>query len=112
MRLPGEKTWSAGVCSGYEVKVGDRVFIRNRRQLIQSKDQVAPGTSMSKESTQECPDTDLPDQPESNTPQVEQAPPTSETPPSCKPQTPVQLRRSTRSNFGVRPDYYGNHVYS
>ena len=44
MRLPGEKTWSPGVCASmvgprsYEVKVGDRTFIRNRRHLIKSKD--------------------------------------------------------------------------
>jgi len=88
MWLPGEHKWSVGVCSGlvgpqsYEVKVGDRVFIRNRRQLIQSKDRVAPETPMSDEFAQVSPDNDLPTQPESNAPQVEQAPPASEVTPS------------------------------
>ena len=46
MCLPGEKTWTPGVCAGlvgpqsYEVKVGDRNFVRNRRQLIKSSDHV------------------------------------------------------------------------
>lgn len=39
MRLPGEKTWSAGTCTGlagprsYEVQVGAGVYRRNRRHL-------------------------------------------------------------------------------
>lgn len=46
MRLPGEKTWSPGVCAGlggpwsYEVKVGDRTFVRNRHHLIISDEAV------------------------------------------------------------------------
>ena len=46
MRLPGEKTWTPGMCAGlvgprsYEVKVDDRNFVRNRRQLIKSSDHV------------------------------------------------------------------------
>ena len=40
MRLPGQTTWSAGVCKGlvgprsYEVKVGEGSYRRNHRQLI------------------------------------------------------------------------------
>ena len=40
MKLPGQKTWTPGTCMGqvgprsYEVKVGESVFRRNRRQLI------------------------------------------------------------------------------
>ena len=46
MCLPGQKTWSPGVCAGlvgprnYEVKDGTRTFVRNRRQLIQSDEPV------------------------------------------------------------------------
>lgn len=45
MRLPGQSTWSAGTCTGtigprsYAVRMGERVFRRNRRQLIQSDKQ-------------------------------------------------------------------------
>ena len=40
LRLPGQSTWSTGECKGlvgptsYEVKVGERSYRRNRRQLI------------------------------------------------------------------------------
>ena len=40
MKLPGQKTWTAGTCTGqtgprsYDVKVGETVYRRNRRQLI------------------------------------------------------------------------------
>ena len=42
IKLPRQKTWSAGTCMGpvgprsYEVKVGESVYRRNRRQLLQS----------------------------------------------------------------------------
>lgn len=44
MQLPGENTWTPGVCmdqSGlrsYKVKVGDQEYRRNRCQLIQTKE--------------------------------------------------------------------------
>ena len=40
MRLPGQKTWSAGTClesagpRSYEIQVGERQYRRNRRHLI------------------------------------------------------------------------------
>lgn len=40
MKLPGEKTWSSGTCvatagpRSYRVQVGQTVYRRNRRQLI------------------------------------------------------------------------------
>ena len=46
MRLPGQQTWSTGVCAGsvgprsYGVKVGGLTFVRNRRHLITSDDPV------------------------------------------------------------------------
>jgi len=42
MRLPGEKTWSPGTCTGkvgprsFRVQVGDAVYRRNRRQLMKT----------------------------------------------------------------------------
>lgn len=54
MRLPGQKTWNLCVCTGlvghrsYGVKVGERTFIQNRQQLIQSDEQL----------TQDLPDVD------------------------------------------------------
>ena len=47
MRLPGESSWTAGVCRGlvdprsYRVEVGDQVYTRNRRHLI-SVNKLAP----------------------------------------------------------------------
>ena len=44
MRLPGESTWSKGVCTrlcgprSYRVKVGGAVYRRNRRQLIRTNE--------------------------------------------------------------------------
>ena len=44
MRLPGQTTWSAGMCVGhvgprsYVVKVGETQYRRNRRQLIQANE--------------------------------------------------------------------------
>ena len=53
MRLPGEKTWSPGVCEGLEgPKVGDRIFVRNRRHLIKSDDLVAKDVPEVEEATQ------------------------------------------------------------
>ena len=40
VRLPGHSTWSTGICTGlagprsYDVQVGERIYRRNRRQLI------------------------------------------------------------------------------
>ena len=51
MRLPGQKTWSRGVCAGlvgprsYRVKVGESTFVRNRRQLIRSDEIPVPSPS-------------------------------------------------------------------
>jgi hypothetical protein len=46
MRLPGQKTWTPGICTGllgprsYGVRVGDREYRRNRRQLLHTKEQL------------------------------------------------------------------------
>ena len=42
MRLPGEKTWTSGTCTGlvaprsYDVQVGERHYQRNRRHILQT----------------------------------------------------------------------------
>ena len=44
MNLPGQKTWTASRCTGqtgprsYDVKIGETAYMRNRRQLIRSKE--------------------------------------------------------------------------
>ena len=66
MQLPGEKTWTPGVCMGqrgprsYKVKVGDQEYRCNRRQLIQTNEppplpdiQTTPNCSRSFETTPE-----------------------------------------------------------
>ena len=63
IRLPGQKSWSQGVCTGlvgprsYGVKVGESTFVRNRRQLIRSDEQPMPSP----------PDVDDLPQPQNNT---------------------------------------------
>ena len=50
MRLPGQKTWSPGICAGqvgprsYEVTTGDQAFTRNHRHLILDDKEPEPDT--------------------------------------------------------------------
>ena len=121
MRLPGEKTWTPGVCAGlvgprsYEVKVGDRNFMRNRRQLIKSSDHVVDEKLEEEPAQQENVECEPLTLPESmSTPrQIEDRPqpPMMDTSPDQRSLTPTQPRRSTIITSGVRPDYYGNRVY-
>ena len=73
MRLPGDKTWSPGVCLGlvgprsYRVLVGGRAFRRNRRQLICAKENPPKDLSETRPSSQ--PAVPSPSQPASE-PQV------------------------------------------
>ena len=59
MQLPGQTSWSPGVCAGlvgprsYEVKVGDRTFVRNRRHLIKSGETVVEDMPEVEESTKQ-----------------------------------------------------------
>ena len=114
MRLPGQSTWSPGVCAGlvgprsYEVKVGDRTFVRNRRHLIQSKETVpedlpeAEDSPRQQEGSEATPPQCQPeDQQPAGTPSVE-----SGTTPMC---TPQSLRRSGR--IREKPNRLGNFVY-
>ena len=44
IRLPGQKTWTPGECiqeggpRSYHIRVGERVFRRNRRQLLLTRE--------------------------------------------------------------------------
>lgn len=125
MRLPGRKSWSQGVCTGlvgprsYRVQVGESTFIRNRKQLIRSGEELA----------QSPPDADDLQQPWNNssekatcmpTPPSNGAAPSTdhpEPPPSPKVEPPVEqtvdsprpvLHRSTRNR--KPPDWITNYV--
>ena len=123
MRLPGEKTWSPGVCGGmvgprsYEVKVGDRTFVRNRCHLIKSKDVVTEDTpdleesESARESSETTTQPPTQESPPTNPLPEQSSPPPSDTLLDQRSPTPIRPRRSTRINHGVRPDYYGNFVY-
>ena len=98
MRLPGDSTWSAGVCNrprSYEVKVGERNYRRNRRQLIRAEEpppvvhvpEEVPDQQELKTPDQPVEGAGLPSQPQ----QLENL----STPSSPKP--PPTPRRSTRT---------------
>ena len=46
MRLPGETTWTSGVCTdlegsrSYKLRVGEKIYRRNGRQIIQADEPV------------------------------------------------------------------------
>ena len=52
MQLPGEKTWTPGVCTGswgprsYGVRVREQEFRRNRRQLLHTQETINPDVEM------------------------------------------------------------------
>ena len=116
MRLPGESTWSPGVCSGlvgprsYRVKVGGNVFIRNRRQLL----------PMDHQSQQEIPDIDEPSMTSLDNPEgVQDVPSTTDAshklsgeiePTAATPIMSPQPRRSGRNR--KPPDWITNYVPS
>ena len=94
MRLPGQTTWSAGSCidlagpRSYKVKVGERIYRRNRRQLI----------CADKQSLTEYPS--MESIPQSDEPEVQnqdvETPAPSEPPMAPQSPSPVSLRRSDR----------------
>ena len=63
MRLPGQKKWTPGTCLGlcgprsYRVRVREREFIRNRRQLLHTKES-QPGDTASEDHPSEGESTD------------------------------------------------------
>ena len=75
MQLPGQKTWTTGVCTGlqgprsYGVQVGEQKFRRNRRHLIRTKEpgpvdipqEELPSTSNTQNTAEDTPSS-LPEQ--------------------------------------------------
>ena len=112
MQLPGQKAWSPGVCAGlvgprsYEVKVGDRTFVRNRRHLIKSEEPVVEDTPEVEESTKQEESAEV-------TPSQTNVQQPAETPPfEIAPDHTLHspgLRRSGRNK--QYPDHFGNFVY-
>ena len=115
MHLPGQKTWSPGVCAGlvgrrsYEVKVGDRTFVRNRCHLIQSEE---PGI----ESMPEVEESPRPQESAEAPPAPNNVQQPAETPVETCTGTPpnhtshsLETRRSGR--FRQQSDRFGNFVY-
>ena len=107
MQLPGEKTWTPGVCTGsrgprsYGVCVGEQEFRRNRRQLLHTQETVNPDVEMQS------------DRPAAEEPQPDQAvpPPDAMAPPTVSPEPQQQpLRRSERSR--KPPKWITNYVPS
>ena len=94
MRLPGEKTWTAGTCTGqtgprsYDVKIGETVYRRNRRQLIQANELPILDIGDPEPLTSS---TDTP-------PQQEQAKQPSDQAAAAPVPQPTQLRRSQRTH--------------
>ena len=68
MRLPGQRTWSPDTCMSqvgprsYEVKVGESIYRRNRRQLVRSNEPPVPDTLEMVPSTSEPEQAELPSQ--------------------------------------------------
>ena len=112
MQLPGQKAWSPGVCAGlvgprsYEVKVGDRTFVRNRRHLIKSEEPVVEDLLEGEESTKQEESAEV-------TPSQTDVHQPAETPPlEIAPDRMLHspgLRRSGRNK--QHPDRFGNFVY-
>lgn len=112
MQLPGEKTWSLGVCAGlvgprsYEVRVGDRTFVRNRRHLIQSEEPVFEDMPETESSPRQQENIETTPTETSLQPPVD-TPPSVGTTPDHTPHS--EARRSGRSK--QQPNRYGNFVY-
>ena len=92
----------------YEVKVGDRNFVRHRRQLIKSSDHVVDEKLEEEPAQQENVEGEPLTPPESMSTarQIEDRPqpPMIGTSPDQKSLTPTQTRRFTRITSGVLPD--------
>ena len=94
MRLPGQTTWSAGACTGlvgprsYEVKVGESVYRRNRRQLIHTNE---PLPIVESQPTQISTDIDTPE--DNPAPSAEIATP----PPAVESNSPCRSGRVTKT---------------
>ena len=114
MRLPGQSTWTKGVCTGlqgprsYGVKVGETEYRRNRRQIIRTKE--IPDPELTDSEPREVPTTKTEDQQggmNSEYPSPPLSPPENAPTPD-RPSTPV--RRSGRVRKS--PEWIMNYVPS
>ena len=120
MRLPGQSTWTPGVCTGpcgpqsYGVKVGDRQFRRNRRQLLLTREPLPPDSPPEQQTPEDHPTEGEPSSrvelEELDTPEVS-APPVSPTPTPTNPgiQASQLPRRSMRNR--KPPDWITTYVH-
>ena len=121
MRLPGQTTWTPGVCIGqccprsYRVRVDGREFRRNRRQLIHSGEQPLLEPPVIEQNVATRPDIMEPETPTEQ--QVLEIPrpsepesPSAHTPPDAGMPTPQPPRRSGRARRP--PDWFTNYVPS
>ena len=110
MQLPGEKTWTPGVCTGqsgphsYKVKVGNQEYRRNRRQLIQTNESPPlphiPATPTGPRSFETTPETTQGDTLETTPTPIEENPKV--------PTSSVEPRRSSR--IRKKPDLFSKHA--
>ena len=110
MQLPGEKTWTPGICTGqsgprsYKVKVGNQEYRRNRRQLVQTNESPPlphiPATPTGPRSFETTPETTQGDTLETTPTPIEENPKV--------PTSPVEPRRSSR--IRKKPDWFSKHA--
>ena len=115
LRLPGEKRWTAGRCTGFQgprsylVRVGETEYRRNRRHLIRRDEPQVPELELPRQEGQPTPQTNG-NAPEPE-PVVEPEPETDEDPQNPGVESPQpQLRRSTRARRP--PDWITPYVRS
>ena len=109
MQLPGERTWTPGVCTGsrgprsYGVRVGEQEFRRNRRQLLHTREPVIPETETQEETPAAREPQALADQPggSEDTPQTP-TPPDAMAPNTARP-LPQPTQALLRSEWNHKP---------
>lgn len=110
LRLPGEKRWTAGVCTGpqgprsYGVQVGDTEYRRNRRHLIQG------GEPPVLDPLSEPPEQGQPEDLDKHSVQPNVDCPEPENERQAEEHTSMQLRRSARQR--KPPDWFATYVPS
>ena len=103
MKLPGEKTWTPGTCTGekgprsYGVRVGETVYRRNRRHLLHRNEPPIPEGHLPETQTQRAATPTVEDKAASGNDEIDAGTPPRE--PVVQPTQPPAmepLRRSTR----------------
>lgn len=104
MQLPGEKTWTPGLCVGqsgprsYNVNVGGREYRRNRRQIMSTKEPpLTPDIQITSDQVENSPESTLGESPEDTTTQS-----------SANMEPSVVPRRSGR--IRKKPDWFSDHT--